>query len=110
MIFSLKTFLLDGQFWNKVVMIKDYFDECDTYYSLDNDGKTSYYNEYLKSLSSEEVKKQLKPAFVCDRIAYTDDDRTKKTNSWLSEAYCTNGRYQITHNSSSVCFHECKAI
>lgn len=98
------------KFWNKVVMIKDYFDESDTYYSLEKNGDISYYNDFERSLSSNEKKKQMKKAFVCDRIAYTDDNRTKKANSWLSEAYCTNGRYQITHNSSSVCFYEYKAI
>jgi len=67
-------------------------------------------NEVVLSLSSEEKKKQFKPAFKCDRIAYSDDARTLKTNSWLSEAYCINGRYQITHNSSSVCFFEYKVM
>ncbi len=100
----------DEKFWNKVVMIKDYFEKSDTYYSLEENGKTSIYNEYIKSLSSKQKQEQMKPAFVCDRIAYSDDDRTKKTNSWLSEAFCTNGRHRIVHNSSAVGFYEYKAM
>lgn len=91
----------------RVVLIKDYFKNSDTYYS-NEEGETI--NEFILSLSSEEKKKQFKPAFKCDRIAYSDDARTLKTNSWLSEAYCINGRYQITHNSSSVCFCEYKVM
>lgn len=28
------------------------------------------------------------------RIGYTDDNRKRKKNSWVSELYCSNGRYK----------------
>lgn len=92
----------------RVVLIKDYYENSDKYYrnELDN----TILNEFVVSLSSQETKSHLSPAFTCDRIAYSDDDRTKKANSWLSEAYCSNGRHQICHDSSSVCFYELKTM
>lgn len=94
----------------KVVIIKNYFSKSDTFYSYGEAGTTKLFNDYIAKLQSSAIQKKLKVAFVCDRIAYTDDDRTRKTNSWLSEAFCTNGRYQVTHDASSVCFYEYKAI
>lgn len=91
----------------RVVMVKKYYESSDTFYS-DEEGNTI--NEYVLSLSSEEKKKRFKKAFSCDRIAYSDDARTLKANSWLSEAYCSNGRHQVVHNASSVCFYEYKAM
>jgi hypothetical protein len=101
----------DRKYGYKLVLIKDYFEDSDQYFQKTENGNVTYMNEYIMSLQSENTKKQYEPAFVCDRIAYSDDDRTsKKANSWLSEAYCLNGRHQITHNSSSVSFFEYKAM
>lgn len=100
----------DEGFFNKLVLIKEYLDKSDTYYTIEEDGNVSFYNDYIRSISSKDKQEKMKKAFVCDRIAYSDDNRTKKANSWLSEAFCINGRYRITHNSSSVCFCEYKAI
>lgn len=98
----------DTKFWHKVVLIKDYYEKSDQYYSKEEDGVVTYMNDFVMSLQSKETKKKYHKAFVCDRIAYSDDERTKKANSWLSEAYCRNGRYHITHNSSQVNFFELK--
>lgn len=58
----------------KVVMVKEYLTECDKVYRW-HDG------------TAEQVG-------VCDRIAFTDDNKRFKTNSWISEMYCRNGRYE----------------
>ncbi len=92
----------------KVILIKDYLENTDKYYRNRQDG--SIVNDYLASISSKEVKDNLEPEFTCDRLAYSDDNRTKKANSWISEAFCNNGRHQIAHNSFLVCFHELKAL
>lgn len=39
---------------------------------------------------------------VCDRIGYSDDNRRHKENSWVSEAYCSNGRWEPL-----IAFPEC---
>ncbi len=104
------TRLKDGKQVGKVVMITSYMKDMDTFYSLEEDGKKSFLNDFVYSLSSKETKEKARKAFVCDRIAYTDDERTKKTNSWLSEAYCVCGRYDIHHIAQDVCFYEYKAI
>ena len=94
----------ESKSYSKVVLITNYFENSDTYYKNELNGQII--NDFVASLSGEETKKHLVPAFVCDRIAYSDDDRTKKANCCISEAYCSNGRHQIVHNSSSVCFYE----
>lgn len=98
----------DAKSYYRVVLIKDYYDKADPYFR--NEVDDTICNDFIRSLSSEETKKHLVPAFVCDRIAYSDDNRTGKANSWLSEVYCSTGRHQICHNSSKVCFHELKAM
>ena len=100
----------NGETVNKVVIITDYYNNLDTYYSCDENDNTVYMNDYVYSLSSKETKDKYKPAFKCDRIAYSDDDRTKKTNSWLSEVFCSCGRHNIYHNNSQICFYELNAI
>ena len=71
----------------RVIKLTDYYDESDQYFSYTENGVTEYISEYVMQLSSEEKKKKMKPVFVCDRIAYSDDRRTEKTNSWLSEVF-----------------------
>lgn len=39
------------------------------------------------------------------RIGFTDDNRRKKENSWVSELYCTNGRYKGSNKYQS-CMYE----
>lgn len=104
------THMGNGNPVSKVVIIKKYVTDCDTYYALEENGEAKIYNDFVRSLSSKEKAEKMKIAFMCDRIGYTDDDRTKKTNCWLSEAYCTNGRHLICHDKSAVCFYEYKAM
>ena len=79
----------DSKIWHKVILLTNYYEGCDQWYT---DGK-EYHNEYYFSICGKERAQQLKKAFKCDRIGYTDDKRTKKENSWISEAFCVNGRF-----------------
>ncbi len=101
----------NGELDCRVIIINDYLEKEDTFYSVEENGKTSYLTDCVYSLSSKETREKAKVAFVCDRLAYTDDDRTKKTNSWISEAYCNNGKkYPKVDQYAPVYFCEYKAI
>ena len=55
----------------KVILVTNYYQDHDNVYCW-KDGKA--------------VMMQ-----VCDRVGYSDDNRTQKCNSWVSEMYCRNG-------------------
>ena len=71
--------------WYKVVIITSYHKDCDKVYG---DGE--------------------EPIGVCDRIGYTDDNRTKNENSWVSEHFIRNGRYHDPEAKFLECFYELK--
>lgn len=101
---------LSDSFIYKVIMIKDYFVNSDIYYSREEKGSTALISRYLYSTFSEKEKSKMKFAFRCDQVAYTDDERTKKANSWLSEIYCQSGKNFAPHGSYSYNFYEYKAL
>ncbi len=77
--------------WHKVVEITRYLVNADTIYkwSLDEHG---YRKDGVK--------------YVCDRVCYTDDNRWKKTNATVSEAFCSNGRFEPVGQWEPQCFYD----
>lgn len=89
----------------KVVMIKSYQENADHTYKLKKNPKKMVSNSLLKDLSAErEDIWEIEHTY--DRIGYSDDKGKKhKENSWVSEIYCSNGRFKTAHLYPE-CFYE----
>lgn len=74
-----------SKMWYKVVVITSYHKDCDKIYGE----------------NGEQIG-------TCDRIGYTDDNRTRKENSWVSEHFIRNGRYHDPEYKFAECFYELK--
>lgn len=46
-------------------------------------------------------------AYICDRVGFTDKDKSDKSNGWVSEMYCNNGRHEPATERSET-FYELK--
>ena len=90
----------------KVVQIMSYIIKSDTYYTKKDDEAKIFYNDYLRSITPPDKRKEFKPALTCDRLGYTDDNRSRKENSWISEAYCYNERFPKVGGFDLVYFYE----
>ncbi len=77
--------------WYQIVKLTNYLVNSDTIYkwSMDDHG---YRKAGIK--------------YVCDRVCYTDNDRVKKTNGVVSEAWCSNGRFEPVDNGTPYCFFD----
>ena len=71
--------------WYKVVIMTSYHKDCDSVYG-----------------EGEE------PIGICDRVGFTDDNRYRKENCWVSEHFVRNGRYHNPEDKCSECFYELK--
>ena len=99
----------------KVYQVIEYFESCDTFYKRvkplpDNDiGYGEIVNEYIHDVCGiKECMSCYEPAFKCDRIALSDNGG-KTANSWISEAYCSNGRFRID-NDYPYTFYEIRQM
>lgn len=96
----------------KVYRVIEYIEESDTYYKRVRPLPESamrygnIVNEYVHDVvGQKEAMKCYDVAFVCDRIALSDKEGSNKANAWISEAYCSNGRYNI-QPENACSFHE----
>lgn len=98
--------------WYKVIKIVDYFIDCDKVYKQvrdlpENDiGYGDRVNDYIHDVVGiKECMDCYEVEYICDRVAYTDKEKTKEANSWVSEMYCSNGRFEPITTSSTT-FYE----
>lgn len=74
--------------WYKVVIMTSYHKDCDEVYD--------YREDDAKLIGK------------CDRVGFTDDNRQRKENCWVSEHFVRNGRYHNPEDKCSECFYELK--
>ena len=96
----------------KVVVILDYFKDCDKVYARAEDATPDWdYGEYVNGFihdvcMPDHKKPQYVVDHICDRIGYSDSKKNqKKANSWISEMYCNGGRWKPISNYP-VAFYE----
>ena len=85
----------------KVVKIMGYWKDCDKVYKRVRKLPENclHYgervNEYVHDICGQkEAMVCYEEEYTCDRVGYTDSERCKTSNSWVSEMYCSNGRYK----------------
>jgi len=97
----------------KVYKVIEYMESTDTFYKRvkplpDN---TLHYgeivNEYIHDVVGiPECMACYDVAFKCDRVALSDKEGSNLANSWISEAYCGNGRYEVSSVYYNYSFHK----
>lgn len=97
----------------KVYKVIEYIENCDTYYKRVRplpDNALHYgeiVNDYIHDICGQkEAMKCYEPYFTCDRLALSDKEGSNQANTWISEAYCSNGRFKETSADYSTTFHE----
>ena len=87
--------------WYKVIKITQYFEGCDKVYRKVKpipEGCIQYgefVNDYIHdNVGQEEAMDCYEVAYICDRVGFTDKDKSDKSNGWVSEMYCNNGRHE----------------
>ena len=97
--------------WYRVYKVVDYFENHDKFYKQvrelpeNNIGYKEIVNDYIHDvIGIKECMDCYELDFICDRVALSDDNRSSKANAWISEAYCSNGRYQIDFNYPETFF------
>lgn len=97
----------------KVVKITSYWENCDKVYHQVKplpEGCIAYgdkVNGYIHDVvGQKEAMECYELSYVCDRVAFTDSDRKQDINKMcVSEAYCSNGRYEPLWLSSAESFY-----
>ena len=96
----------------KVYKVIEYIENCDTYYKRVRplpDNALHYgeiVNEYIHDVvGQKEAMACYDIAFICDRVALSDKEGSNQANSWISEAYCKFGRYEV-NPENNYCFCE----
>ena len=86
--------------WFKVYKVIDYFEEHDKFYKQvrklpENPiGYGEIVNDYIHDVVGiKECMDCYDLDFICDRVALSDSNLSNKANAWISEAYCSNGRF-----------------
>lgn len=94
-----------------VVMITSYYKNSDRIYKLNpreikTNGKEypERINEFLYDINHRGSDDYVVD-HICDRIGYTDDNKRFKEHLWVSEQYCSNGRWEPL-DSYPECFYE----
>lgn len=101
----------DG-FQFKVYTMLEYYENTDTFYKRVRplpENQMQYgeiVNEYIHDVVGiKECMACYEPYFTCDRVGLSDKEGSKQVNSWVSEGYCSNGRYEAT-GGFTYTFHE----
>lgn len=83
----------------RVYKVVEYYEDCDTYYKRvrplppNQIGYGEIVNSYIHDvIGIPECMECYEPAFTCDRVALSSNGKDK-ADSWISEAYCANGRF-----------------
>jgi len=84
----------------RVYKVIEYYEDCDTYYKRVRPlppnpiGYGDIVNSFIHDVVGiKECMECYEPAFICDRVALSGNGKDK-ADSWISEAYCSNGRYE----------------
>lgn len=84
----------------KVIRIFDYFENSGSVYKRVRELPEGcmrygeYVNDYIyEKCGQKEAMKCYEKAYTCDKVGYSDNERCKASNSWVSEMYCRNGRH-----------------
>lgn len=87
--------------WYKVIKIVDYWENHDKIYKQvrdlpENDiGYPERVNDYIHDVCGiKECMDCYEIDYICDRIAYTDKENGKEAKGWVSESWCSNGRFE----------------
>ena len=95
----------------RIVRIFAYYENCNTIYKRvrplpsSDIGYGEYVNEYIHDVCGiKECMACYDPFMVFDAVAYSDKDKGK-ANSYVSEYYCTGGRWNMI-GSINETFHE----
>lgn len=87
--------------WYKVIKIIDYFEGCDKIYKQvrelpENDiGYGERVNDFIHDVVGiKDCMDCYEVDYVCDRVAYTNKDNSKKAEGWVSESWCSGGRFK----------------
>ena len=84
----------------KVVKLTSYHKDCDTIYRWGSGDSESH-------STCGWINKEAVAIGKCDRVGYSDDARREKENSWVSEMYCSNGRFD-TYGNYPECMYRIK--
>ena len=83
-----------------VIRIIKYFENSDKVYKRVRDlpdnqiGYGEFVNDYIHDVVGiKECMNSYEIAYICDRVAFTRKENNKEADNWLSEMYCSNGRY-----------------
>lgn len=94
------TYATESHTWYKVIRITEYFENSDKVFRQVRDipeGHLQYgdcINEYIHDVvGDKESMDCYEIDHICDRVGFVDQDKLKKSNSWLSEMYCSGGRW-----------------
>lgn len=86
----------------RVYRVIKYIENSDTYYKRVRplpENQIQYgeiVNDYIHDIVGiKECMACYEPFVTCDRVALSDKDTGSEPNSWISEAYCANGRYEL---------------
>lgn len=97
----------------KVVKIIAYFVDCDKVYKQvrelpENDiGYGDKVNDYIHDVVGiKECMDCYEVDYICDRVAFTDKENGKEANCWVSEMYCSNGRFEPLYGKLGDTFYE----
>ena len=85
----------------RVIRITEYFENCDKVYKKVRElpqhclKYADQVNGYIHDVvGQKEAMECYEEEYICDRVGYSDSDRSKSSNSWVSEMYCRNGRHE----------------
>lgn len=100
----------------RIYKVIDYFENCDTYYKRvrplppNSIGYGNIVNSFIHDVVGiKECMECYEPVFTCDRVALSGNGRNT-ADSWISEAYCVNGRFEslLDYSSDIISFFEIK--
>ena len=84
----------------KVIRITDYWSDCDKVYKMVRsipEGCLHYsdrVNDYIHDVCGQkEAMDCYELDYICDRVGFVDKDKNNKSDHFLSEMYCKNGRF-----------------
>lgn len=105
--------ITESHTWYKVYKVIDYFENSDKYYKQvrelpDNSFKYGeIVNDYIHDVVGiKECMECYELDFTCDRIALSDSNLNNKANAWVSEANCSNGRFEYSGLPYPETFYE----
>lgn len=85
----------------KVIKIMDYWEDHDKIYRQVKPlpenclHYSDRVNGYIHDVVGQDIAMECyEVEAICDRVGYADQDKYQQSNSWVSEMYCSNGRFE----------------